>query len=100
MSRTRQYETTATLIIGDVEADREIRCYVEIEQSRSRGVEAYIDGDVEVFVPETRTWRALLDFEEVDAESVMRAEEALLERALEDDRDLCDELESDEGRCA
>ena len=101
MMRTKRYEATATIIIGDVEEDRRVRCYVEIETSRSRGVEAHIDGDVEVFVPETDSWRALFDFDEVDAESAMRAEEAVLAAALEDDSDACgDELADEERRWA
>lgn len=69
------------------EIDYVVRANVEIEPSRSRGVEAWIDGSLEVETAPGQ-WTDIADMA-VTSESRIRASDSLMDLALEDDSDEC-----------
>lgn len=77
-----------TLTIGGREDDYWVRGNVLVEPSRSRGVEANLDGGAEVDVTSTDGW-VDADSLDLDARSRERIVDVLCEAALEDDRDYC-----------
>lgn len=85
---SRLYSATAvTLTIAGGERDLAVRGLVDLEPSRSRGMEATLDGEPECFLD--GAWVSFGDVEELDAGDRARAEEILCDLALEDDRDAC-----------
>jgi hypothetical protein len=85
---SRLYTVWTTLVLSGREDDYRVRCHVDVVPSRSRGVDAELDGDpeVEVSVPDGWVDADLLD---LDATSRKRIVDVLREAALEDDSDQC-----------
>lgn len=85
---SKLYTVWTTLVLDGREADYRVRCLVDVVPSRSRGIEAELDGDPEVDVTGAGGWVEAYALN-LDNTSRERIVATLHEAALEDDSDQC-----------